>query len=181
MKFNLKSASLSALSVLAVLGSAIAPALFAANSASAQTAPRGMEGSYLGGGASVGLSGDALDNDANFGGHVQGRLDIPQAPVSLRGAALISGDNVALVPTVTADIGVARNTNLYLGAGYSFLTDEGATSALGNQNAVVLTAGVETAVHRNIAIYSDVKVALDGVQGSDKTPVSVQVGAAYKF
>jgi outer membrane autotransporter protein len=176
MKFNLKSASLSALSVLA-----IAPALFAANSASAQTAPRGMEGSYLGGGASVGFSGDALDNDANFGGNVQGRLDIPQAPVSVRGAALITGDNVSLVPTVTADIGVARNTNLYLGAGYSFLTNEGSTSALGNQNAVVLTAGVETAVQRNIALYSDVKVAIDGVQGSDKTPVSVQVGAAYKF
>jgi Outer membrane protein beta-barrel domain len=176
MKFNLKSASLSALSVLA-----IAPALLSANGASAQTAPRGMEGSYLGGGASVGFSNDVLDNDANVGGHVQGRVDIPDAPLSVRGAALINGDNVSLVPTVTADIGVARNTNLYVGAGYSFLTEEGATSMLGNQNAVVLTAGVETAVQRNIALYSDVKVALDGVENSDKTPVSVQVGAAYRF
>jgi hypothetical protein len=181
MKFNLKSASLSALSVLAVLGSAVAPTLLSANSASAQTAPRGMEGSYLGGGASVGFSNDALDNDANVGGHVQGRVDIPDAPISVRGAALINGDNVSLVPTVTADIGVARNTNLYVGAGYSFLTDEGATSMLGNQNAVVLTTGVETAVQRNIVLYSDVKVALDGVENSDKTPVSVQVGAAYRF
>jgi outer membrane autotransporter protein len=176
MKFNLKSASVSALSVLAM-----APALLAAGNASAQPAPRGMEGSYLGGGASVGLNGEVGNNDGNFGGNVQGRLDMPNAPVSLRGAALITEDNVALVPTVTYDVGVAPNTNLVLGAGYSFVTDQGQTSALGNQNAVVLSAGVETAVHRNIALYSDVKVAIDGVEASNKTPVSVQLGAAYRF
>jgi len=175
MKFSVKSAAMSVLSVLVV-----APALLAAGSASAQTV-RGMEGSYLGGGASVGLSGEVGNNDANFGGHVQGRYDIPQAPVSLRGAALITGDNVNLVPTVTFDLGVAPNTNVYLGAGYAFSTNEGNTSALGNQNAPVLTAGVEAAVQRNIALYSDVKVAIDGVANSDKTPVSIQVGAAYRF
>jgi opacity protein-like surface antigen len=178
MKFSVKSAAMSILSVLVV-----APAFLAAGSASAQTAQtaRGMEGSYLGGGASVGLNGESDSNDANFGGNVQGRFDIPQAPVSLRGAALITGKSVNLVPTVTVDLGVAPNTNVYLGGGYSFATNEGATSALGNQNAAVLTAGVETAVRRNIALYSDVKVALDGVADSNKTPVSVQVGAAYRF
>jgi outer membrane autotransporter protein len=175
MKFSVKSAAMSILSVLVV-----APALLAAGSASAQ-AVRGMEGSYLGGGASVGLNGESDSNDANFGGNVQGRFDIPQAPVSVRGAALITGNSVNLVPTVTVDLGVAPNTNLYLGGGYSFATNEGATSALGNKNSAVLTAGVETAVRRNIALYSDVKVALDGVADSNKTPVSVQVGAAYRF
>jgi outer membrane autotransporter protein len=175
MKFSVKSAAMSILSVLVV-----APALLAANSASAQTV-RGMEGSYLGGGASVGLNGESDSNDANFGGNVQGRFDIPQAPVSVRGAALITGNSVNLVPTVTVDLGVAPNTNVYLGGGYSFATNEGATSALGNKNSAVLTAGVETAVRRNIALYSDVKVALDGVANSNKTPVSVQVGAAYRF
>jgi hypothetical protein len=175
MKFSVKSAAMSVLSVLVV-----APALLAAGSASAQTV-RGMEGSYLGGGASVGLNGEVGSNDANFGGNVQGRFDIPQAPVSLRGAALITGNSVNLVPTVTVDLGVAPNTNVYLGGGYSFATNEGKPSALGNQNSAVLTAGVETAVHRNIALYSDVKVALDGVAASNKTPVSVQVGAAYRF
>jgi outer membrane autotransporter protein len=175
MKFSVKSAAMSILSVLVV-----APALLAAGSASAQTV-RGMEGSYLGGGASVGLNGESDSNDANFGGNVQGRFDIPQAPVSVRGAALITGNSVNLVPTVTVDLGVAPNTNVYLGGGYSFATNEGATSALGNKNSAVLTAGVETAVRRNIALYSDVKVALDGVADSNKTPVSVQVGAAYRF
>ena len=175
MKFSVKSAAMSVLSVLVV-----APALLAAGSASAQTV-RGMEGSYLGGGASVGLNSEVDGNNANFGGNVQGRFDIPQAPVSLRGAALITGSSVNLVPTVTVDLGVAPNTNLYLGGGYSFATNEGSTSALGNQNSAVLTAGVETAVRRNIALYSDVKVALNGIADSNKTPVSVQVGAAYRF
>jgi hypothetical protein len=176
MKFSIKSAAMSALSVLVV-----APALLAANSASAQTAARGMSGSYLGGGATVGLNGEVGNNDANIGGNIQGRFAIPQAPISVRGAALINGDSVNLVPTVTVDLGVAPNTNIYLGAGYNFNTNEGATSSLGNQNSAVVTAGVETAVQRNIALYSDVKVAIDGVAASNKTPVSVQVGAAYRF
>lgn len=175
MKFSVKSAALSLLSVLAV-----APALMAADGASAQTV-RGMDGSYLGGGVSIGLNSEVGSNDANFGGNVQGRFDVPQGPVSLRGAALINSNSVNLVPTVTVDFGVAPNTNLYLGGGYSFATNEGETSALGNQNSAVLTAGVETAVRRNVALYSDVKVALDGVADSDKTPVSVQLGAAYRF
>jgi len=175
MKFSVKSAAMSVLS-----GWVVAPALLTAGSATGQTV-RGMTGSYLGGGATVGLNGEVGNNDANFGGNVQGRYALTQAPVSLRGAALITSDNVNLVPTVTYDLGVAPNTNVYLGGGYSFATDEGKTSALGNQNAAVLTAGVETAVQRNIALYSDVKVAIDGVSNSNKTPVSIQVGAAYRF
>jgi hypothetical protein len=176
MKFSIKSAAMSALSVLVV-----APTLLAANSASAQTAARGMAGSYLGGGASVGFNGEIGNNDANVGGNIQGRFAVPGAPVSVRGAALINGDSVNLIPTVTVDLGVAPNTNIYLGAGYNFNTNEGATSSLGNQNSAVVTAGVETAVQRNIALYSDVKVGIDGVAASNKTPVSVQVGAAYRF
>jgi Outer membrane protein beta-barrel domain len=176
MKFSIKSAAMSALSVLVV-----APALLAANSASAQTAARGMTGSYLGGGATVGLNGEVGNNDANVGGNIQGRYAVPGAPVSVRGAALINGDSVNLVPTVTVDLGVAPNTNVYLGAGYNFNTNAGVTSSLGNQNSAVVTAGVETAVQRNIALYSDVKVGIDGVANSNKTPVSIQVGAAYRF
>ena len=74
MKFSVKSAAMSVLSVLVV-----APALLTAGSASAQTV-RGMTGSYLGGGATVGLNGEVGNNDANFGGNVQGRYALTQAP-----------------------------------------------------------------------------------------------------
>jgi hypothetical protein len=175
MKFSIKTVALSVLSALVV-----APALLTAGNASAQTV-RGMGSSYLGGGAVVGLNNEVGSNDANFGGHVQGRYAVRQAPVSLRGTAIVTGHNVNLVPTVTVDLGIAPNTNAYFGGGYNFMTNEGRTSALGNQNAPVVTAGVETSVNRNVALYSDVKVAIDGVANSNKTPVSLQVGAAYEF
>lgn len=175
MKFSLKSAAIfSALSVL------VASPFVLAGSASAQPIPtRGMEGSYLGGGLSVGVN--SPDDDATVGGNVQARLDAPQAPVSLRGAALIGDGGVALVPTLTYDAAIAPNTNLYAGAGYSFVTDEGNASPLGNKDSVVLTAGVETAVQRNIALYGDVKVGLDAFQANNDAAVSLQLGGAYRF
>ncbi|MFM7427132.1 MAG: outer membrane beta-barrel protein [Elainella sp.] len=174
MKFKFLTISL--LSTLAVL-----PALFLARPASAQVlSERGMSGSYLGGGASLGV-GDPDDNDAVFGGNIQGRLDSPRLPISLRGAALINGDNAALMPLVTYDIGVAPNTNLYVGGGYSFTVNDDEPSPLGNQDAPVITAGIETAVQRNLALYGDAKIGIDAFRDSNNTAASFQVGAAYRF
>jgi hypothetical protein len=168
-----------ALSLLSVL--TVSPALLTARSASAQPIPeRGMSGSYLGGGVSVGV-GNPDDNDAVFGGNIQGRLDSPRLPVSLRGAALINGDNAALIPLVTYDIGVAPNTNLYVGGGYSFTVNNDRPSPLGDQSAPVITAGIETAVQRNLALYGDAKIGIDAYRDSNNTAASFQVGAAYRF
>jgi hypothetical protein len=172
MKISLKSAAiLSALSVV------IAAPFAIAGSASAQSVPaRGMSGSYIGGGVSAGVS-----DDANVGGNVQIRLNSSEAPVSLRGSALITGESTAIVPTLTYDAAIARNTNLYAGAGYSLVTDKGSQSPLGEKDSVVLTAGVETAVQRHITLYSDVKVGLDAFENSNDAAVAVQLGAAYRF
>jgi hypothetical protein len=176
MKFSLKSAVVfSALSVLA------ASPFVLAGSASAQPIPaRGMEGSYLGGGVSGGVNGATTD-EATVGGNVQVRLDTNRAPISLRAAALIGGDGAAVMPMVTYDAAIARNTNLYAGAGYSIVADQGKTSPLGDRNAVVLTAGLETAVQENVALYGDVKVGLDAFENSNDPAVGVQLGAAYRF
>ncbi|MBF2046216.1 MAG: outer membrane beta-barrel protein [Elainella sp. C42_A2020_010] len=172
---RLKFAALSFLSLLTV-----APTVLSGQPASAQAViPRGMDGSYLGGGVSVGVS-NPDDDDAILGGNVQGRLDLPTVPISVRGAALFNGDNAALMPLVTYDLGVAPNTNLYVGGGYSFTVNDDA-SPLGNQNAPVITAGVETAIQRNLALYGDAKVGIDAFKDSNDTAVSVQVGAAYRF
>jgi hypothetical protein len=178
MKLNLKIIALAALSVLA-----ISPVVFSAGKASAQSVQptaqsRGMSGSYLGGGLSLGV-GNPDDNDAILGGNVQGRLNSPRLPVSLRGAALFNADNAALMPLVTYDIGIARNTNLYLGGGYSF-TVNGDTSPLGDRDAPVLTAGIESAVRPHVVVYGDTKVGIDAYKDSS-TAASFQVGAAYRF
>ena len=175
MKFSIKSAAVfSALSVL------VASPLMMAGSASAQTvAARGMSGSYLGGGVSVGVN--TPNGDATVGGNVQGRLDSAQAPVSLRGAALIGGDSTAIMPMLTYDAAIAPNTNLYGGVGYSFVTDKGNTSPLGDKNSVMFTAGLETAVQRNVVLYGDVKVGLDAFRNNNNAAVSTQAGVAYRF
>lgn len=174
MKLNLKMIAL-AVSVLT-----ISPVMLSAGKASAQTAqPRGMDGSYLGGGLSLGV-GNPDDNDAILGGNVQGRLDSTRLPVSLRGAALFNGDNAALMPLVTYDIGIARNTNLYVGGGYSFTVNDD-TSPLGDKDAPVITAGIESAVQRNVAVYGDAKVGIDAFKDSNNAAASFQVGAAYRF
>jgi len=154
----------------------VAPVLLSAESASAQPLVGGMSGSYIGAGIAAGVT-----EDGTFGGNVQGRLDIPVAPVSVRGAALFSDDGAALMPIVTYDLPIAPRTNLYLGGGYSFVTEEGGDTPLGNQNAPVLTAGAETAIASNIVLYGDAKVGIDAYEESNDAAVSLQLGAAFRF
>lgn len=174
MKRSIKSiATTSIVSAMAVFS-----VLFSADQASAQV--RGMEGSYLGGGVSVGVT-NADEDGSALGGNVQGRLDAQEVPLSLRGAFLFNGDNSAIMPIVSYDVGVAPNTNLYLGGGYSFVLGEDEASLLGNQDAPVVTVGVETAVNPNVVLYGDAKLGIDAYKDSSDSAVSLQLGAAYRF
>ena len=146
--------------------------------------PTGTRASYLGGGIAVGVTNGGVpgDNDDDkFGGNIQGRFAIPNAPVSARGAFLFSGESAAIMPMISYDIPVTNNANVYLGAGYSFVTEEGKPSPLGNTDAVVLATGVEAEVNRNIVVYGDAKWGIDAYENSSADAVSLQVGAAYRF
>lgn len=171
-----KSVTISALCAIA-----LAPVVLDANAANAQ--PKGMQGSYIGVGIGAGVTDDGVDggDDEVFGGHVQGRLAIPKTPVSLRGAVLFGGDAAAIMPMITVDVPIAKNTNLYVGGGYSFVTDEGDSTQLGNEDSVVLTTGVETAVSRNVVLYGDVKWGIDAYEDRSKDAVSLQLGVGYRF
>lgn len=171
---------------------AVASVVLSAGIASAQTAPttattqeaatRGMNGSYLGAGASAGVTNGGRDNDAAlFGGNIQGRYAIPNAPVSVRGSVLFGGDSTAAMPLLTYDAPIAKNTNVYIGGGYSFQTDEGQASQLGNQNAPVLTLGAESEVAKNIIVYGDAKWGIDAYKASDADAVSLQTGVGFRF
>lgn len=158
---------------------AISSTLLVANVASAQTAT-GMAGSYVGAGVAVGVNN--FEDDSALGGNVQARLDTERLPVSLRGAFLFNGQNSNIMPIVSYDFGVAPNTNLYVGGGYSFvLGDEDNVSLLGDQNAPVVTVGAETAVNRNVVLYGDAKVGIDAYRDNSDAAVSLQLGAAYRF
>ncbi len=175
MKLSLKSvATLSALSALA-----LSP-LFFAGSASAQ--PVRFDGSYVGAGVGGSVTNGGRGNDnAVFGGNIQGRFAVPNAPVSVRGSVMFNGDNSVIIPSLTYDLPVAKNTNVYLGAGYGFVQKNGQTSQVGNQNSAVLSAGVESEVGKGVVVYSDAKYGINAYQDTGRGALSFSGGVGLRF
>lgn len=144
--------------------------------------PLGMDGSYIGVGISSGVTNGGQNNDAALlGGNVQGRYAIPQTPASARGAVLFGGDATAIMPMLTYDAPIADNTNVYIGAGYSFVTDEGENTPLGNRDAAVITLGAESEVSDRLVVYGDAKWGIDAYKNSSADALSFQTGVGYRF
>jgi len=159
---------------------AIVPIFFSANPASAK--PIVFDGSYIGAGVSAGVTNGGQNGDAaTFGGNIQGRFAVPNAPVSVRGAVLFSGENAAIMPMVSYDIPIAKNANIYAGAGYSFVEKDGKPTPLGNRSAAVLTAGAEAGITKNIVVYGDAKWGIDAYRNSKADALSFQAGLGYRF
>jgi hypothetical protein len=169
---KLLSRSIAAASVVA-----LSATFMAAAPAHADTM-KGLHGSYLGGGMSVGALGEGAQGDV--GGNVTGRLDIPKAPVSLRASALFNDNAATFVPVVTGDIPIAKNTNVYLGGGAS-LPVNGNMTPLGDREAFVVTAGLESEVAKNLVLYGNADLGLNAISGTNDDALSFQGGAAYKF
>lgn len=176
MKSLIKSiAAISSLSLLA-----IAPLFLSAGAASAQT--KGTDATYVGAGVAIGATNGGQGNDAAaFGGNIQGRIAVPQVPVSLRGSVLFTDKNSAVIPALTYDAPIAKNTNLYTGVGYSFVQNQGVTTPLGNRDSVVLTTGVESEVAKNIMVYGDAKYGINAYKNSPASALSFQMGVGYRF
>ncbi len=174
MKLSLKaSAVLSGFSAVLVVASL-------ANSASA--APVRFDGSYVAAGASAGLTNaPVVGGAATFGGEIRGRVALPNAPLSARASALFTNQNSAIIPTLTYDQAIGKNTNAYFGAGYSFVQNQGVATPLGNKNGAVLTAGLESQVAKGVVVYGDTKVGLKAYQGSNKAAVNLGAGVGLKF
>ena len=175
-----------AVTTISVSALVIAPVLLSSGQAIAAplaTQPTGTNASYLGAGISVGVTNggnSGNDDDAQFGGNVQGRFAIPNTPLSARGAVLFTDKSAALMPMISYDVPVTNNANIYLGAGYSFVTNDG-TTPLGNKDAVVIATGVEAQMSKNIVVYGDAKLGIDAYRDSSGEAVSLQTGVAYRF
>jgi len=151
------------------------------------TNPQGFGGAYIGAGPSASITnGGQANTSALFGGNIQGRVQIPNTPVSARGSVMFGPNNAAIVPMVTYDIPVARNTNVYAGAGYSFVEDKQSfgvkkSTPLGNKNAPVLVVGAEHSVTRDFVVYGDVKLGIKAYENSPASAVNLTAGAGYRF
>lgn len=171
------------LAKLATATFVFASVVFSAGIASAQTAPtRGTNANYLGAGIAAGVTNGGQQNDAaKLGGNIQGRYTIPNAPVSVRGSVLFGGDATAAMPLLTYDVPVANNTNVYVGGGYSFVTEEGQNTPLGNKNAPVVTLGAEREIANNFVLYGDAKWGIDAYENSPADALSFQTGVGLRF
>jgi hypothetical protein len=90
---------------------------------------------------------------------VTGRVSFGDVPVSLRATLFFGSENditySLFVPTLTYDIALAKNTNLYVGGGYAVLGASDGNASVSVNAGGVLTAGAETAVSKNIVLYGD--------------------------
>jgi hypothetical protein len=135
-------------------------------------------GSYLG--AGVSLTTDKGNPDDNVGANIAGRYKFDNAPVSLRTSVLLGNGGTAIVPTISYDLPVGERTNLYVGAGGSFVANDGST-LLGDRNAYVVQPGVEVSLNKNTLLYSNAVVAINSFESGAGTTASFQGGVGFQF
>jgi hypothetical protein len=139
-------------------------------------------GSYIGVGGSFGLS------DGNTGagegktvsGVVALRYKFLEMPVSLRTQVLI-GSSTAVVPTISYDLPINFDTDLYLGVGAA-LANSNSVTPVGNKNSFVLQPGVDyTVPNSNMVVWANAVFAFDAYRSNGGTATSVQTGVGFRF
>ncbi|GAB4141967.1 MAG: hypothetical protein Fur0046_18210 [Cyanobacteria bacterium J069] len=180
---------------------AIAPLLLQVPAAQAD--PSGFAGSYIGSTVSnsefesslqsVALSGSSaawLMEQALNAGRIapgqtaapdtqfQGRLDLPNSPISIRGTVVLNQDIEAVMPGLTYDVPVGNAANVYAGAGYAIVRP-GAQTPLGDRNGVVITTGVEASVGRRVVVYGDFRYRPGPAATTEN--MQMQLGIGHRF
>jgi hypothetical protein len=159
-------------SVASVLGtSAIFSLVINNQPAQAQVA----YGSYVGIGPTVGLS-----DDTQLGGVLAFRYKLLESPVSFRAQALI-GQGTAIVPTVSYDLPLNWQTDVYLGAGMVLTSGDNA-SPVGNKISFALQPGIDYVVpNSNTVIFGNAIIAFDAYRNGGGTALSLQGGVGLRF
>lgn len=130
-------------------------------------------GSYVGVGTSLGFG-----DETEVAGVVAFRYNILELPISLRAQAFI-GDGFAFAPTVSYDIPLNWQTDVYVGAGVSFA---GNNSVLGDQTAFAIQSGVDHMLSdNNLAIFGNAIVAFDAFRDRNAAAVALQGGVGLQF
>jgi Outer membrane protein beta-barrel domain len=143
---------------------------------------KGTNSSYVGAGLSVGITNSGQGEEGSkVGGTIQGRYALPKLPFSLRGAIQFNDVASTIMPIISYDLPMNKNTNLYLGAGYGFHDTPGKNSTFGNTDAPLLTVGLESNLNDKIMIFGDTKLGIEPYQNSGASSLSVQLGAGYRF
>jgi hypothetical protein len=157
-----------------VAGSALAP-----EAAEAQVA----YGSYVGIGAGVGLTNDAATGQGSgMQGVIAGRYRLLRYPVSLRAQGFIFGGEFAFVPTISYDVPLSWNTDVYVGAGASFVGGGNNPSIVGDKTAFVIQPGIDYLFpNSNLVAFGNAIFAFDAYRQGGNMAISVQGGVGIQF
>jgi len=141
-------------------------------------------GSYLGAAAAIGVtSGVDPYEGRETAAAIAFRYKFLKAPVSLRTQALI-GSSAAIVPTISYDVPLNWNADVYVGAGAAIPipTDGSASTPVGNQTAFAIQPGIDYMLpNSNLVLFGNAIIAFDAYRHSRGTAASLQVGAGVRF
>ncbi|GAB4292843.1 MAG: hypothetical protein Fur0025_28800 [Oscillatoriaceae cyanobacterium] len=135
-------------------------------------------GSYIGVGGSFGLT-EARGEDTVDGVVIAARYKFLRLPVSLRAQGLIGGDGSAFVPTISYDLPITWQADVYLGAGGAFVTGQ---TPVGDRNSFAIQPGIDYAIpNSSLVLFGNAIIAFDAYRRDDKTAVSLQGGIGLQF
>lgn len=145
--------------------------------------PLGTDKSYLGVGGVFGNSTDNAQDETFWNLSVQSRFNLAKTPFSFRNEILLLGEEqeVATSASLSLDLAIARKTNLYFGAGYSFISTEGIETSVGDRSGAIFTFGGEIDLGDPISIYADTKLGLNTDSDDDSSVLSFRLGLGYQF
>ncbi|NET49347.1 MAG: porin family protein [Merismopedia sp. SIO2A8] len=168
-------------SVLTAIG-----ALIATTTMTAPAMAQAAYGSYVGVGASVGLTdGDEIaDERQDESAVIAARYHFLRLPISVRAQALVFTDTNALVPTVSYDFPVNWHTDVYVGAGLAIQDagDNDAPSPIGNKTAFVIQPGVDYMLpNSRLVVFGNAIIAFDAYREGNGTAAALQGGVGVRF
>ncbi|WP_206754560.1 hypothetical protein [Leptolyngbya sp. FACHB-36] len=123
---------------------------------------------------------NSQSSQSTAGSQFQGRYDVPNSPISVRGTVFVHSERSAVLPILSYDLPVGSGTNLYAGAGYAIVRP-GTVTPLGTQSGMVLTTGIEASAGKNLVIYGDTKLNLNQDRSGNASSLRFQFGAGYRF
>ena len=136
-------------------------------------------GSYIGIGPAVGLT-EGGGKGRQLSGVITGRYKFLEAPISARGQLFI-GNGVSLVPTVSYDIPLNWQTDVYIGLGAAIPLGGGVTP-VGDRAAFAIQPGIDYSLpNSNMVVYGNAVIAFDAYKNTRGTAASLQGGVGFRF
>jgi len=138
-------------------------------------------GSYIGAGASVGVTRGGDDEPSRTAGVVSFRYKFLKVPFSIRTQALI-GDSIAVVPTVSYDLPINWNADVYIGAGAAIPLSGDRTTPIGNQAGFALQPGIDYVLpNSNLVVFGNAIISFDAYRKGGGAASSLQAGVGLRF